>query len=252
MAQLVARSVRDAEVGGSSPLTLTIYHVSSTKVAYNRVMNLLIAVAVVFVLLAVAEVLWHTKRMRGETARKFIHISVGTFVAFWPFFLSWRQIQLMSLAFIAVVLLSRQKNIFRAVHGVTRKTWGELFFPIGIGVSALIAPPPLIFTAAILHLSLADGFAAVVGSGRYGKHHRYSIRNYTKTLAGTTTFLAISTGIILGTVLLSHNGLSWPLLPLLIWLPLAATLVENVAIAGTDNIFVPILVIAILQVAHIS
>ncbi len=214
-------------------------------------MSLLIALAVTFLIVAFAEVLWHTKKIRGETARKFVHITVGTFVAFWPYFMDWHEIQLMSLAFIIVIAISWKANVFRAVHNVKRRTWGELLFPIGIGMSALIMPPPLIFTAAILHLSLADGFAALVGL-KYGKVHRYSIRNYSKSIAGTVTFWLISTAIIVTTVALSPNGLSWPLVPLLVWLPLAATLVENVAVAGTDNIFVPLLVIAVLQAAKIT
>lgn len=214
-------------------------------------MSLLIALAVTFLIVAFAEVLWHTKKIRGETARKFVHITVGTFVAFWPYFMDWHEIQLMSLAFIIVIAISWKANVFRAVHNVKRRTWGELLFPIGIGMSALIMPPPLIFTAAILHLSLADGFAALVGL-KYGKVHRYSIRNYSKSIAGTVTFWLISTAIIVTTVALSPNGLSWPLVPLLVWLPLAATLVENVAVAGTDNIFVPLLVIAVLQAAKIA
>lgn len=214
-------------------------------------MNLLIALAVTLFMVATAELLWHLGIIRDELARKFVHITVGTFVAFWPYFMSWREIQLMSLAFVIVIAISWKANVFRSVHDVKRRTWGELFFPIGIGVSALIMPPPIIFTAAILHLSLADGFAAIVGL-RYGMVHKYSIRNYTKTIAGTATFWLISTAIILGTVMASQNGLTWPLLPLLVWLPLMATLLENVAVAGTDNIFVPLLIIVVLQAAGIS
>lgn len=214
-------------------------------------MSLLIALVGVLAILALSELLWRMSAVRGEDARKFVHISVGTFVAFWPYFLTWHEIQLMSLAFFVVVLISLRANIFHAIHNVKRKTWGELCFPIGIGLSALIMPPPIIFTAAILHLSLADGFAAIIGK-RFGMLHQYTIRNYTKTLVGTLSFWAISSAIVLVTVLLSQNGLSWPLLPLLVWLPLAASLVENLAVAGTDNIFVPLLIIAVLQLAGIS
>jgi phytol kinase len=214
-------------------------------------MSLLIALAVTLFMVVTAELLWHFKIIRDELARKFVHITVGTFVAFWPYFMTWHEIQLMSLAFVIVIAISWKANVFRSVHDVKRRTWGELFFPIGIGVSALIMPPPIIFTAAILHLSLADGFAAIVGL-RYGMVHKYSIRNYTKTIAGTATFWAISTTIVLVTVLVSQNGLTWPLLPLLVWLPLMATLLENVAVAGTDNIFVPLLIIVVLQAAHIT
>lgn len=214
-------------------------------------MSLLIAILIVFLILVLSELLWRTKKIRGEDARKFVHITVGTFVAFWPYFMTWREIQIMSLAFLIVILISWRVNFFRSVHEVKRHTWGELFFPLGIGLSALIMPPPIIFTAAILHLSLADGFAAVVGI-KYGMGRKYSISRYTKTILGTVTFWSISTTIVVLTVLLSQNGLSWPLLPLLVWLPLVATVVENVAVAGTDNIFVPLLVIGTLQLAHIT
>lgn len=215
-------------------------------------MNLLIAAAVTFFIVALAEVLWRLRKIQDETARKFVHIAVGTFVAFWPYFMTWREIQLMCLAFVIVIAVSWKANVFRAVHNVKRRTWGELLFPVGIGMSALIEPSALVFTAAILHLSLADGFAAVVGI-RYGLARRkYTIRSYPKSVLGTLTFWLISTVIIVGTVMASSTGLSWPLVPLLVWLPLAATLVENVAVAGTDNIFVPLLIIVVLQTAHIG
>lgn len=214
-------------------------------------MSVLIAIGGVLAILAISEVLWRTNKMRGEDARKFVHIAVGTFVAFWPYFMTWHEIQLMAVAFFVVVLVSLRANVFHAIHNVKRKTWGELCFPIGIGLSALIAPPPIIFAAAILHLSLADGFAAIIGK-RFGMLHQYTIRNYTKTLVGTFSFWVISTIIVFTTVMLSSSGLSWPLLPLLVWLPLAASLVENLALAGTDNIFVPLLIIAVLQLAGIN
>lgn len=209
-------------------------------------MGLIIALAGVVAILAVSELLWRTSTIRGENARKFVHIVVGTYVAFWPYFMSWREIQIMSLAFFIVVLVSLKMNIFRAIHNVKRKTWGELCFPIGIGLSALIMPAPIVFTAAILHLSLADGLAAVVGK-KYGIIHQYSVRNYTKTLAGTLVFFVISLLIVTGTILVSGVTVTWPLVPLLIWLPVAATAIENISVAGTDNIFVPLLVILILQ-----
>lgn len=209
-------------------------------------MSLIFALAGVVLILAVSELLWRTSLVRGENARKFVHIVVGTYVAFWPYFMSWQQIQLMSLAFFVVVFISLKLNVFRAIHNVKRKTWGELCFPIGIGLSALIMPAPIVFTAAILHLSLADGLAAVVGK-KYGIIHQYSVRNYTKTLAGTLVFFVISLLIVTGTILVSGVAVTWPLVPLLVWLPVAATAIENVSVAGTDNIFVPLLVIVILQ-----
>lgn len=213
-------------------------------------MAILIALAGVFAVLALSELLWRTKRIRGESARKLVHISVGTFVAFWPYFMSWHQIQLMSLAFLVVVVISQQRNIFHAIHSVKRRTWGEIWFAIGIGLAALLAPPAIVFTAAILHLSLADGLAAIIGQ-KYGLLHQYKIHHYTKTLAGTLTFYAISTLIVVATVI-AGPGLSITVLPLIVWLPMLATLSENIGVGGVDNILVPIVVILAMRVAGIS
>lgn len=214
-------------------------------------MGLLFAVGGVFALLVLSELLWRSKLIRGEAARKFVHIAVGTYVAFWPYFLTWRQIELMSFAFLVGIIISRQLSIFHAVHEVARKTQGEIFFPIGIGLSALIMPAPIVFTAAILHLSLADGLAAVVGT-KYGMQHRYMVRNNIKTIAGTAMFYLVSTIIIVLAVTMSGQAITMSLVPLVLLLPLAATIVENFAVGGTDNIFVPLLIIAVLQTARIG
>lgn len=216
-------------------------------------MGLVIATAIVFGMLVMSEVLWRRKVIRGELARKFVHILVGSFVAFWPYFMSWRSIQLMSVAFLAVVVVSQRIRIFHAVHEVSRKSWGEELFAVSIGLAAWLTPSPLVFAAAVLHLALADGFAALVGK-RFGMLHQYRVGDYTKTLAGTCTFWIISTIITATVVLLGApgNGVLWPLLPLVVWLPLAATVLENVGIRGTDNLLVPMLVIAVLSLVHVT
>ena len=49
--------------------------------------NMFLAVSVVFAILAFSELGWRRFWLKGEVGRKFVHISVGTFVAFWPYFL---------------------------------------------------------------------------------------------------------------------------------------------------------------------
>lgn len=210
-----------------------------------------VTLAIIFGLLVLSEILWRQKILRGEEARKLVHILVGTFIAFWPYIMNWRQIQGLSFGLLVVVTCSQYLTIFHAVHGVQRKTWGEIFFAVGVGLAALLQPPPLVFTAAILHLALADGFAALVGK-RYGLLHQYRVGNYTKTLPGTFTFWLISTLIILATVLASRATLAWPLLPVVVVLPLAATLTESLGVMGTDNIGVPLLIIVSLHLLRVT
>ncbi len=213
-------------------------------------MELLIAAAGVFAILAASQILWRQKIIKDEVARKFVHILVGIFVAFWPYFMSWQQIVCMSLLLLVGVVVSRYGNVFKAVHGVSRKTQGDVLFPVGIGLSALLMPAPIIFTAAILHVALADGLAAVIGK-QYGSF-RYTIRNHVKSFVGSAVFYITSTLIIVAVIIVSGATITWPVVPLIIWLPLAATVVENMAIGGLDNIFVPLLIIVALQAAQIN
>ncbi|HET7630139.1 MAG TPA: hypothetical protein VFK03_02085, partial [Candidatus Saccharimonadales bacterium] len=150
-------------------------------------MELLWATLPILLALLLNEWWWHGRR-HGEASRKLIHISVGTFVAFWPLFLSWQQIELLSLAFVGAVLISRQFHVFKAIHSVQRPTWGELYFGIAVGLVAMLTHEPAIYVAALLHMSLADGLAAIVGH-RYGHRYVYRIFGSSKSRLGTATFL---------------------------------------------------------------
>jgi phytol kinase len=203
----------------------------------------ILAVLVVFVLLLASEYMWRIKHYRSEVTRKFAHITIGTFVAFWPFFLSWRTIEWLSLAFLIVVSISKVLTIFRSIHSIERKTSGEALFAVGVGIIAFITHEPWVFFVSILHLSLADGLAAIIGT-KYGKHGRYNVFGHTKSQVGSATFWLVS-ATILGFFVALHGPHN--LWPIVILLPPLATFVENVGIQGTDNILVPLVVAVILR-----
>ena len=205
-------------------------------------MWLLLTVLVVLGLLLVNEAWWRTSRAHGELSRKFVHITVGSFVAFWPFFLSWREIIFLSGAFLVVICLSRYLDLFRAIHSVHRPTWGELFFALAVGLVAFITRDEWIYMAALLQMGLADGLAAVVGT-TYGKRTRYRVFRHNKSLVGSVTFFVISA------VILSVYAYfaTVPLSPLfIIGLALGATIIENIGVRGLDNLLVPLLIAVVL------
>lgn len=214
-------------------------------------LKLLIAAAIVFALLVIAEYLWRIKHIYSEVTRKFVHITVGTFVAFWPWFLSWRQIQWFAVFFLVAILLARSVTalsriftIFHSVYLIGRKTVGEVFFALTIGLTASFFHNRYIFMAALLHLSIADGLAAIIGTW-YGKSTRYSVFGQIKSMVGSITFLVCSIGILIAYFTLSHAS---GFLPTILWLPLAATVLENVGIRGSDNLIVPMLVAVVLNI----
>src|SRR5204863_6584380 len=122
-----------------------------------------------------------------------------------------------------------------------RQTYGELLYPLGIGLTALISQDKYIFMAAVLHLALADGLAAIVGI-RYGGNTQYRIFGQTKTLIGTATFMFVSMLIIIGLLLWTPYGLMPAQTIMLVSLPLLAAAAENVGVQGLDNVLVPVLV----------
>lgn len=205
-------------------------------------LKILVVLIAVFVILLVAEYLFRIKHLPSEITRKLIHIGVGSFAAFWPFFLSWNQIELLAIFFFIGISISRILTIFGSIHIIERRTIGELLFAVSIGLAALITHDRLIYMAALLNLSLGDGLAAIFGS-RYGKKHRYKVFNHTKSTTGTAIFWLCSMVILLIYFVSSHF-FSWPIL---LGLPLATCLIENIGVNGTDNLLVPIAVVLALR-----
>jgi dolichol kinase len=201
-----------------------------------------LSVLIVFCLLVFAEYASRAKRIHAELTRKFVHMSVGTFVAFWPFFLSWGQIKLLSLAFFVVVAVSIKFNIFRSIHAVNRNMVGELLFAMTIGFLTLISGNKWIFMAAMLNLSLADGMAAIIGILK-GDSNQYKVFGRTKSRAGTAAFFVTSLLISIFYIAAGPASLT---VTVLVIVPLIATLAENVAVHGTDNLVMPLLLALVL------
>jgi phytol kinase len=205
-------------------------------------MQLCLAVLAVFTLLVVNEIWWRHSRTPNELNRKFVHITVGSFVAFWPFFLSWHEIVGLSVAFLVVVGISKYLHIFNAIHSVTRPSWGEVCFALAVGLVALMTHDKWIYMAALLQMSLADGLAAVIGT-TFGRQTRYKLFGHTKSIVGTLTFFV--TSLVILAVLSSYGDVSLSL-AFIIGLSAGASLIENLGVYGLDNLLVPVVITAFL------
>lgn len=209
-----------------------------------------ICIAGVVAILLVAELLWRQNILRGELQRKFVHIVGGVFVAFWPWLISWETIQLIGLVLLAGVIANRFKQISHFRGNVHRVTYGDIFSPLAIISCAMLTTTPLFFTIAILHLALADGLAAVIGTS-FGKKTAYKVFGQRKTIIGTMTFW-ISSLVIVGfylplasdAVLFEHYSL------LLVVLPPFLAALENLSVYGSDNITVPLAALVVLENIH--
>jgi phytol kinase len=199
----------------------------------------LLGIVPVFILLVLSEILWRSKILRGEAARKLLHIIIGSYVASWPFFMSFTLIQAISIAFIVVVVLSHKFHIFHAINDVKRKTWGDILYAAGIGLTAALTTSEWVFAVAVLHMSFADGLAGLVGT-KFGKKTRYEVLGTTKSIVGTMTFIVCSY------IILILFGPSHPFqtpAALVASIPFLAATVENFGVRGADNVLIPLLIV---------
>jgi phytol kinase len=210
-------------------------------------MTLLFALTIVlvFILLVASEVWWRSHHLHDEFSRKFIHITVGSFVAFWPFFLTWDQIRVLSLAFLIAIVVSKRFHVFKAIHSVQRPTWGEIYFALAVGAIAFVTQSKWVYMAALLQMSLADGLAAVVGT-KFGKRQRYLVYGHAKSVIGTLTFFVVSCLILI--VYFMH---AQALFGSMLWLKIViigvvSSILENISVQGLDNLLVPLVTALLL------
>ena len=240
MAQLVARSVRDAEVVRSNRITPTSYPGRIIRVMLEVIITSLLG----FGILLLTEWAAKHKKLGAELSRKIPHVVSSITIASWPFFISMRTVFWLGLMLTIATVLGRMFNLFPNSRSVDRRTWGDPLLGLGITVAALLNPTKWIFVAAILTLGLADATAALVGKA-IGKH-RYKIKGHYKTIEGSLAFMIIAVAITAWVVLVAPAGLNlaWPVI---LWLPFIATLVEGITPYGLDNLLIPIVVVVVLN-----
>lgn len=206
--------------------------------------HLAFAILGIFIILVLSEFLWRKNLVRGEFGRKLVHILCGTYVAFWPWFLSFRSVFLISIAFVVVTILSRKLKIFHAILDIKRKSAGDVLFAFGVCATALVTTNRLIFSAAILFMALADAFAAILGK-KYGKRSRYYLLGAEKSILGSSVFFLTTLTISLVFWVLYQAPV--PIfeavaffLPLAISLSVLLTVVEAISPYGFDNVLIPL------------
>ena len=174
--------------------------------------KIILALGPILLMLVISEYFWREKLVRGESARKLLHIVIGAYV-------------------------------FKAINDVKRKTWGDVLYALGIGLTATLTRDPWIFAVAILFMSLSDGMAGLVGT-HYGKSSRYIIFGNKKSIVGTLAFILCSFAILIG-VQSVHSLAITPVM--FVVLPFMAAALENLGALGSDNILIPVLVVLALS-----
>lgn len=186
-----------------------------------------------------------------EARRKAAHIALGLVCAAfpWTFASPWPVWLLATLACSGLGAL--RLRVFRAsllgtaLHSIRRQSWGDLYFPLAVAlVFHASAGRWELHVVPVLVLTLADSAGALVGR-RLGRH-ALRMDGARKSLEGSLTFFFIAV-LCVALPLGLFAGWAWPLaLATALLVAGLAALIEGVAFAGLDNLFIPLLTYAVL------
>jgi len=173
----------------------------------------------------------------AELARKFVHVTMGlTCLTFpWIFSEPWPVFVVAGLALCALTLL-KSSAAGACIHGVERKSQGEIHFTLGIAILFWRSGgDPLLFCVPTLILTIADAAGALVGL-RYGKT---SITSHKSAEGSAIFFLVAFVSAIVPLLLFSEIG-RVELLVISLTLATMVMLVEAISIRGLDNLLIPL------------
>ena len=203
----------------------------------------------VFILLLLAETFDQQKILQHDHKRQFIHMTVGSFVAFWPWLISWRTIELIGLAMLTVVILNQRHRIIDFHSNIKRRSYGDVFYALAVVLSAILTHQKVFFALAILIMAVGDGLSNLIGH-KYGQKWRYAIFGHIKSVIGSMTLWFVSLCILGVGLLFAPDAIDFSAyVVLLLVLPPILFIIENGAVYGSDNIIVPLVVLLALSLA---
>lgn len=188
----------------------------------------IVLLAVLFIVVVGVEMLARSLKIPLEATRKATHILTGVIVALSAHFVTQPFLIVLAIMFIIVIAVSRKRGIFRSIHDPERSGAGDLWYPIGILLAAVLFTSSTVFTYTVLILAVSDGLAGLIGRF-YGKRKIKFIRT-SKTYVGSGVFFVTAFGLSL---------LIMPPLGALIAAAYLA-LIELVSTRGNDNLFLPV------------
>lgn len=180
-----------------------------------------------------------------EWSRKVVHIGAGAVVLIaWAFQLSaWITVPASAVVTL-LAALNHRIRVLPAVEDVDRHSYGTIAYGASITLLFLLFWPerPDCVVAGVMVMALGDGLAGVVGPLVVSPS--WQVFSQRRSLVGTAVMAAVSLGVLAAVAALCAGlpQLTAPPLPLLLGLALLATLLEQVAPWGIDNLTVPLAV----------
>ncbi|KAF1082818.1 MAG: hypothetical protein GQF41_0585 [Candidatus Rifleibacterium amylolyticum] len=201
----------------------------------------LIVAAIFLILVGLGELLRGSGACSQEGTRKFVHFSGGVVsLSFAYVFTSHWTVLGLGIVFIVLMASTKKLGLLPSVHGVKRKSSGDILHPLAIYLTFSMTSyleKPYFYLISIAVLSVSDALAALIGIS-YG-FKVYNVEEENKSIEGSFIFL-LSTFLIvhLGLLLLTDVGRMECVLSALL-ISVLVTCFEAISLGGADNIFIP-------------
>jgi len=192
---------------------------------------IIVLLAVSLYLLELATVYFHLPK---PLSRKIAHTGNSFLIIGLSLIFDWRLFVYVGLIFFCALLVLRFIHPLKSLSDRANESIGEIMFPLGIMLTALICQSQLDFIVAVLILGISDTVAFYIGSTFKSK-----VLLFQKTILGSTSFF-VSAFVIL---LLASS----PIVGLCI--ASCLTLVEFASPKGLDNLTVPVVAVLLLGIA---
>jgi phytol kinase len=184
-----------------------------------------------------------------EATRKFVHLSGGIVsLSFSYVFSSHWTVLLLGVLFIGIIAGTKKAGLLPSIHGVERKSQGQIYYPVAIYLTFLLCnllKKPHFYLISVSVLAVADTLAALIGV-RYGTK-KYRVEDEKKSIEGSVIFFLATFIIVhLGLLLLGNLGRIESVVAAFVIASLV-TIFEAVSLGGADNLFIPFGTLLLLQ-----
>ncbi len=214
-----------------------------------------LVLAGIFAVITMAEILLKKFHWSADSSRRVVHMLVGILICATRFFFESKYpVILLSVIFILVNLFTLLSKKFKGMHATNRVSFGTVYYPVAILILTYFfwADSPLVYILSILILAIGDPAASIVGeSATHAKTYR--IWKDMKSIQGSLTlagiiFLLTVAGLLLGNSAQLVSLLMSSVLIIAMAAALVGTAAESISYAGSDNLSLPLLTAALLDI----
>lgn len=203
-------------------------------------------------LLIFNEMIYRRMGLKGEVTRKFAHMTGTLSTISFPYLFNdhW-YVLFLAICFLVLLFISKNTKHLQSIHDISRPSVGSYLLPAAIYLTFLFSfyqQNRILFILPMLVLAICDPAASMLGINIKTHNHQIVIfsKKLQKTWIGSLSFLLSCFLISVVALYLYHSEFTLRTYYLALIIALVGTIVEMFSWKGSDNLFVPLSVLAVL------